>query len=75
MGASDMMRDMGSYWTVFSCFSMDIVASWLDASTACPMLIPERLAWPCRPHSWNPPAFRLQHCLLLRIAIVCLGSV
>ena len=74
MGVSDMMRDVGSYWTVFSCFSMDTVASWPDASTACPMLILERLAWPCLPRSWNPPAFRL-HCLTLQIAIVYLGLV
>ena len=35
-------KNVGSCWTVFSCLSMDTLASWLDASTACPMLILER---------------------------------
>ena len=31
MGTSDMTRDMGSCWTVFSCLSTDTVASWPSA--------------------------------------------
>ena len=29
------------------------------------------VAWPCLPRSWDPPAFRLRHCLSLRDCRLC----
>ena len=60
-------------WFPAGWFSLAFVQTLSLAGLVSRQLVPSLLrnnrhsvAWPCLPRSWNPPTFRLRHCLSLR---------